>query len=117
MELKDASVFLFVAGANQHVEASQIRKEILAIIDNIKKGGITQQQLDKVKVNNRADFIASLEDSSDVAEMFAEYLTQGDIKDMVQYQEEFNALEIKDIVRVANEYFRDEAYSVVTLKP
>ncbi|TSA86024.1 insulinase family protein [Helicobacter mehlei] len=117
MELKDASVFLFVAGANQHVEASQIRKEILAIIDNIKKGGITQQQLDKVKVNNRADFIASLEDSSDVAEMFAEYLTQGDIKDMAQYQEEFNALEIKDIVRVANEYFRDEAYSVVTLKP
>ncbi|WP_163555107.1 M16 family metallopeptidase [Helicobacter suis] len=117
MELKDASVFLFVAGANQHVKADQIREAILAILDKIKHGGITQQQLDKVKINNRVDFIAGLEDSSDVAEMFAEYLTQGKIEDMAAYQEEFEALEVKDIVRVANTYFSDEAYSVVTLKP
>ncbi|WP_432706786.1 M16 family metallopeptidase [Helicobacter ailurogastricus] len=117
MELKDASVFLFLAGANQHVEAAQIKKEILAILDNIRHGGVTQQQLDKVKINNRVDFITGLEDSSDVAEMFAEYLTQGKIEDIAHYEEEFEVLEIKDIVRVANEYFRDEAYSVVTLKP
>ncbi|WP_104682593.1 M16 family metallopeptidase [Helicobacter felis] len=117
MELKDASVFLFIAGANQNVEALKIKQEILNILDQIKHGGITQQQLDKVKVNHRADFIASLEDSSDVAEIFAEYLTQGDIKDIAEYQAQFDALEVKDIVRVANEYFRDNVYSSVVLKP
>ncbi|WP_257842612.1 pitrilysin family protein [Helicobacter sp. 13S00477-4] len=116
MELKDNGVFLFIAGANQGVEAQKIKEAILDLINDIKKGKITQEQLDKIKVNNKASFIYGLEDSSSVADLFGGYFARGDIKPLLTYQDDYQALSIKDIVTVANKYFIPSASTSVILK-
>lgn len=116
MDLKDEGIFLFMAGANKGVKAEAIKKEILALIDRIKKGKITQEELDKIKINTRASFIYSLEDSSSVAELFGSYLARGNIKPLLEYEKKFDALTIKDIVEVANKYFIPSASTTLILK-
>ncbi|PAF47711.1 peptidase M16 [Helicobacter sp. 12S02232-10] len=116
MGLKDNGIFLFIAGANQGIEAKKIKEEILAIINRLKEGKITKEQLDKIKMNNRASFIYSLEDSSSVAELFGGYFARGDVKPLLEYEEKFEALSVKDIVEVANKYFIDPASTTMILK-
>lgn len=115
MDLKDKGVFLFIAGANKGIKALQIKKEIVSLINKLKKGKITQEQLDKIKLNTRASFIYSLEDSSSVADLFGSYFARGDIKPLLNYEKDFDALSIKDIVEVANKYFIDSASTTVVL--
>lgn len=116
MDLKDEGIFLFMAGANKGVKAETVKKEILALIDRVKKGKITQEELDKIKINTRASFIYSLEDSSSVAELFGSYLARGNIKPLLEYEEKFDALTIKDIVEVANKYFIPSSSTTLILK-
>lgn len=116
MDLKDEGIFLFMAGANKGVKAETVKKEILALIDRVKKGKITQEELDKIKINTRASFIYSLEDSSSVAELFGSYLARGNIKPLLEYEEKFDALTIKDIVDVANKYFIPSSSTTLILK-
>lgn len=116
MDLKDNGIFLFMAGANKGVKAQSVKKEILALIERIKKGKITQEELDKIKINTKASFIYSLEDSSSVAELFGSYLARGNIKPLLEYEEKFDALTIKDIVDVANKYFIPSSSTTLILK-
>ncbi|WGH06848.1 pitrilysin family protein [Helicobacter pylori] len=117
MQLQDESVFLFIAGGNPNVKAEALQKEIVALLEKLKKGEITQAELDKLKINQKADFISNLESSSDVAGLFADYLVQNDIQGLTDYQQQFLDLKVSDLVRVANEYFKDTQSTTVFLKP
>ncbi len=117
MQLQDESVFLFIAGGNPNVKAEALQKEIVALLEKLKKGEITQAELDKIKINQKADFISNLESSSDVAGLFADYLVQNDIQGLTDYQQQFLDLKVSDLVRVANEYFKDTQSTTVYLKP
>ncbi|MDO7253371.1 M16 family metallopeptidase [Helicobacter cappadocius] len=116
MDLKDKGIFLFIAGANKGVDIQDVKKEILSLIDRIKKGKITQEELDKIKINTKASFIYSLEDSSSVAELFGSYLARGDIQPLLEYEEKFDALKIEDIVEVAKKYFVPSSQTTLILK-
>ena len=47
MELKDPGVFMFMAVANENVDALKIEKEILDIISKIQKVKLKKKELDK----------------------------------------------------------------------
>ena len=49
------------------MSAESVEKEIYTILDRLKKGEISQEELEKVKINTRASFIYSLESAGDVA--------------------------------------------------
>lgn len=116
MDLKDEGVFLIVAAARQGVSAESVEKEIYIILDRLKKGEISQEELEKVKINTRASFIYSLESAGDVAGLFGSYLVRGDISPLLQYEKEINTLSIEKIKEVANTYFTQDSLSVVILK-
>ncbi len=116
MDLKDEGVFLIVAAARQGVSAESVEKEIYTILDRLKKGEISQEELEKVKINTRASFIYSLESTGDVAGLFGSYLVRGDISPLLQYEKEINTLSIEKIKEVANTYFTQDSLSVVILK-
>ena len=116
MDLKDEGVFLIVAAARQGVSAESVEKEIYTILDRLKKGEISQEELEKVKINTRASFIYSLESAGDVAGLFGSYLVRGDISPLLQYEKEINTLSIEKIKEVANTYFTQDSLSVVILK-
>ncbi len=116
MDMKDESVFLLIVAAKQGVRAEKIEEEVYKILENIKKGHISQEELDKVKVNTRANFIYSLENSSEVAGLFGSYLVRGDIKPLLSYERDINTLNLDKIQQVANKYFVEDTLSVVILK-
>lgn len=117
MELKDPGLFLFFAVANENIDAKDIRKEFLSIITKIKKGDFSKKDLDKVKINTKAEFIFSLENSSSVASLFGQYFVKDDVKPLLNYENNIDSLNKKDIIDVANKYLNIENSTTVILKP
>lgn len=116
MELKDPGVFTFLAVANENIDALKIEKEILDIIAKIQAGNIEKSDLEKVKINTKADFIYSLESSSDVASIFGTYLVRENIEPLLNYEKDLEELKVEDIVEVAKKYLVKENSTTVILK-
>jgi len=116
MELKDPGVFLFLAVCNPGVKAEDVEKEFWAQIDRIKKEGVSEEELKKVKVNTRADFIFGMENSSNVADLFGSYLARGDIEPLLHYEENIEKLKPDTIKAVAERYLDRERSTTVILR-
>ena len=116
MENTDDGVFLFMAMCNVGIEAKDVEKEILAQINRLKDELITEEELDKIKVNTKADFIYSMESSSNVSSLFGSYLARGDISPLLEYEDRLKELTTKQIQEVANKYFTKNNSTTVILK-
>lgn len=116
MENIDPGLFIFMAVCNPGVKAEDVEKEILAEIDKLKTINVDEQELEKVKVNTKADFIYSLESSSSVGDLFGGYLARGDLKPLMEYEDKINALTPADIQAVAVKYFNETQSTTVILR-
>lgn len=116
MDLIDPGVFMVVAVCNPGVEAEFVEKEILAQLELLKNGDISQAELDKIKINTKSDFIYSIESSSNVSNLFGSFLARGDLKPLMTYEENIDALDLETIKTVANRYFKPKNSTTVILK-
>ena len=116
MELKDPGVFMFLAVANEGIDAKEIENEILDIIAQIKKGEFLEKDIDKIKINTKADFIFSLESSSEVASLYGSFLVRDNIKPLLNYEENVAKLKKEDLINVANKYLIKRNSTTVILK-
>jgi predicted Zn-dependent peptidase len=116
MELKDPGVFLIMAMCATGVTPEEAEKEILAELEKIKKGDVTQEELNKVKINTKAEFIYSLESSHTVAGLYGEYLVKGNLDPLLEYEEKLDKITLKDIQDVAKKYFDHSKSTTVILK-
>jgi len=116
MELTDPGVFLIMAMCSPHASVETLEKEILTELEKIKNGDVTQAELDKVKINTKAEFIYSLESSSSVAELYGDYLVKGNIKPLLEYEEKLDKITLKDISDTAKKYFDHNFSTTVILK-
>ncbi len=116
MGLKDDGVFLITAAARQGVKAEEVETEIYKILEDIKSGNISTEELEKVKINTRASFIYGLESASSVADLFGGYLIRGDISPLLSYERDIQALSVDKLKEIANKYFIEDTLNVVILK-
>ncbi len=116
MDLKDPGLFMFMAVANEGVDAKEIEKEILDTITQIKKGDISQKDIDKIKINTKADFIFSLESSTEVASLYGSYFVRGNINPLLDYEKNVDKLTKEDLIKVANKYLNTNNSTTVILK-
>lgn len=116
MEAKDPSVFLFLAVCNPDVKAESVETEILKIIESIKKGDVSDKDIEKIKINTKADFIHNLESSSDLATLFGSYFAKGDITPLLNYEEGINKIKKEDIIKVVNKYLLQQSSTTVILR-
>ena len=116
LELKDPGLFIFMAVANENIDALKIEKEILDIIAQIQAGKVSKKDIDKIKINTKADFIYSLESSSDVASLFGNYFVRGNIKPLLEYEKNLESLTVEDIVNVAKKYLVSKNSTTIILK-
>ena len=116
LDLINEGVFMFIAVANQGVDAYIIKKEIERIISDLQNGKVSQEDLDKLKINTKAEFYNSLEDSSSVSSLFGSYFARGDIKPLLDYEKDFEALQISDLIQVAKKYLIPKNATTVILK-
>lgn len=116
MELADPGVFLVMAMVTPGASLDVVEKEILVELEKLKTGDVTQAELDKVKINTKAEFIYSLESSSSVAGLYGEYYVKGNIKPLLEYEEKLDKITLKDISDVAKKYFDHNYSTTVILK-
>ena len=116
MENIDAGLFIFLASCNPGVKAEDVEKELIVQIERMKKEEVTKEELEKVKISTRADFVFSLESASEVANLFGGYLARGDLKPLLEYEEAINKLTAADIKAAANKYFDFSQSTTVILR-
>lgn len=114
MENIDAGLFIFLAACNPGVKAEDVEKELIAQIELLKKEKVKASELEKVKINTKADFVFSLESASSVADLFGGYLARGDINPLLDYEENINSVTDSDIQEAAIKYF-DFTQSTTTI--
>ncbi len=116
MELTDPGIFLIMAMAAPEASVSELEKEILLQLEKLKNAEVTQEELDKVKINTKAEFIYSLESSSSVAGLYGDYYVKGNIQPLLEYEEKLDKITLKDIQKVAKKYFDHNFSTTVILK-
>lgn len=116
MENIDPGVFLFLAVCNNGVKAEEVEKEIWTIIGEFQSKPANKSELDKVKINTKADFIYSLESSTSVADLFGSYLARGDISPLETYEESIAALTPEGIQTAAKTYLTPEKSTTLILR-
>ncbi len=99
---------MFFAVCNEGVKAEKVEKEILLELEKIKTQGILHEEIEKLKINTKAQFVYSLESSSSVADMFSSYLARGNIEPLMNYENEINKLSQEKLKEIANKYFIKE---------
>ena len=116
MENRDPSIFMFLAVGNPGIKAEDIEKELLSIIKSVQNGKVNDEDVQKIKTNTKADFIFSLEGSSNMANLFGSYYAKGDITPLLNYEENINSLKKEDIINVAKKYLVKEKSTTVILR-
>lgn len=116
MELTDPGVFLIMAMCSPNASLDTLEKEILIELEKLKNGDVTQAELDKVKINTKAEFIYSLESSNSVAELYGDYYVRGNIQPLLEYEEKLDKITLKDISNTAKKYFDHNFSTTVILK-
>jgi len=116
MENKHPNVFLFLAVCNPGVKAEDVEKVILEEIQKLKNTDMTKEELDKIKLQTKSDFIYSMQDSSSLADLFGGYFARGDIKPLEEYEENLDKLTTKDIKDVAKRYFKKSNSTTLILR-
>ncbi len=116
MEQTDPGIYLILAVCNPNIQATDVQKEIYKELDKVKNGDIKQAELDKVKINTKSDFVFSLENSSNVSNLYGSYLARGDISPLLNYEKNIDNLTIKDIQKVAQKYLIKDNVTSVILK-
>lgn len=116
MELKDPGIFMIMALCSKDANLKDLESEILAQLQKIKDGDVSREELDKAKINIKADFVYSLESSSSVASLFGDYYAMGNIKPLLQYEENLDKITTKKIKEVANKYFNNNFSTTVIMR-
>ena len=116
MENIDPGLFIFMAACNPGVKAETVEAELHAQIDRLKAAPVTSEELAKVKINTRADFIFSLESASSVADLFGGYLARGDLTPLETYEANIDALTAEKIQKTARTYFDDKHSTTIILR-
>ena len=112
----DPGLFIFLAVCNPKVKAEDVEKELITQINLLKTKEVTKKELDKVKINTKADFIYSLESSTSIANLYGSYLVRGDLTPLITYEEDVNKLTTKQIKETANKYFDFDKSTTIILK-
>lgn len=116
MQARDPSLFLFLAVCNPGIKAEAVEAEILAIIHSLSQEGISDRELEKIKINTKADFIHSLESSSELASLFGSYFAKGDITPLLTYEDSINKLTKKTIQDALKRYLVPHTSTTVILR-
>lgn len=116
MENSDPGLFVFMATCNPGVKAEDVEKALIEQIELMKNTLVTKEELEKVKINTKSDFIYSLESSTSVANLYGSYLVRGDLTPLLTYEDDVKNVTAQKVQEVAKKYFDFKKSTTVILK-
>ena len=113
----DPTLFWFYATLNKGIQEKDVETAIYEEIDRIKKDGISDRELQKIKNQKLMEFYRQIETINGKANNLGNYeVFFGDYKKMFDAPAEYNKVTAEDVKRVANEYFKKSNRTVGVLK-
>lgn len=113
----DPTVFGFYAVTNKGINETDLEKSIYEEIEKVKKEGITERELQKVKNQKLIEFYGQVETINGKSNNIGTYeVFFGDYKKMFDAPAQYNKVTADDIKRVANKYFLKSNRTVGILK-
>jgi zinc protease len=111
------SLFGIMATVSKGKDVAELEKAIYVEIEKIKKEGITEKELQKVKNQKLIEFYNRLETINEKSNTIGTYEVYfGDFKKMFDAPTLYNQVSIEDIKKVANLYFKKSARTVGVLR-
>lgn len=103
---KDPGLAVILARPNRDVELDTLEQAIYDEIEKVKEGNITQEQLDRVRTNLRANTIRGLANNMGLAYNFVNtHVSQGDWRDVFNQLDRYESVSVDDLIEVAKKYF------------
>ena len=113
----DPNLFTLYAIAAKGIKEVDIESAIYSEIDKIKKDGITENELQKIKNQKLIEFYAQIETINGKSNNIGTYeLFFGDYRKMFDAPAEYSKVSIEDVKRVAIQYFNKSNRTVGILK-
>lgn len=104
---EDPAIFAINAVIQQGNDDDAVEKRIVEIVQELIEKGITKEELDKVKTQNRQYIIRNRQTADDVAEQLAEEEVFGGDADRVNAMiDRLDAVTTDDVQRVAKQYLK-----------
>lgn len=113
----DPTTFGFFAIAGKNVKEGDLENAIYEEIEKVKKDGVTDKELQKVKNQKLIEFYNQVETIDGKSNNIGTYeVFFGDYKKMFEAPDRYNKVTAEDIKRVANNYFKKTTRTVGVLK-
>jgi zinc protease len=113
----DPGLFQFYAVTNKDVKETDLENAVYEEIEKIKKDGITEKELQKIKNQKLVEFYEQVETINGKANNIGTYeVFFGDYKKMFDAPAEYNKVSAEDVKRVASQYFSKSNRTVGILK-
>lgn len=113
----DPTLFNVYAMTNRGIDEKDLENAVYAEIEKIKKAGITEKELQKVKNQKLVEFYRQVETINGKSNNIGIYeVFFGDYRKMFEAPEMFNKVTAEDIQRVANTYLHVKNRTVGILK-
>src|SRR5688500_18664930 len=113
----DPTLFSVAAVSSKDVNESDVEKAIYEEIEKVKKEGITEKELQKIKNQKLIDFYNQVETINGKANNIGTYeVFFGDYRKMFDAPSEYNKVTAADVKQVANKYFTKSNRTVGILK-
>ncbi|HIP61217.1 MAG TPA: insulinase family protein, partial [Sulfurovum sp.] len=116
MELCDDGVFIFLGIANPGVLAEDLESVFLEQIERLKNGKVTQEELNKIKINTKLDFMHTLESSSSLSDLYGGYLVRGNLSPLLEYEGNLDKITPELISTIAKKYFDNDKATTMILR-
>jgi len=113
----DPTLFGIYGIAAKNISAQQLEDAIYVEIEKIKKEGVTEQELQKVKNQSLIEFYNQVETINGKSNNIGTYeVFFGDYRKMFEAPAKYNQVTLADIQRVANTYFKKSTRTVGVLQ-
>lgn len=113
----DPNLFNFYAVANKNVNETDLENAIYAEIEKIKKNGISETELQKIKNQKLMEFYSQVETINGKSNNIGTYeVFFGDYKKMFNAPANYNKITVADVQNVAKKYFVKSNRTVGILK-
>src|SRR5665213_1444865 len=118
MKLEDAGLFMIGAIVMQGKDPLAVEKDLKDAVADVVAHGVTQEELDKAKTQERIGLVQARETATDLAEQLGEEaLMTGDPNRVNTDPQKMEAVTLADIQRVAKEYLEPSRSTTLRVKP
>lgn len=104
------------AQPREGVDAAELEKALLAIVEEARTKGVTPRELQKAKNQQMADLVRTLKTNAGIAQQLGYFETIGTHRDFFAYMKGFEAATPADLQRCAEQYLKPAGRNVLVLK-